>query len=57
MTAPSKLQNARKYYEFHEQNRHTTIECRKLKKSLRELADKGQIDRFLKTGPRFLHRE
>ncbi|KAJ8441486.1 hypothetical protein Cgig2_011163 [Carnegiea gigantea] len=30
---------------------HTTTECRKLKKALHELADKGQIDRFLKRGP------
>ncbi|KAJ8434530.1 hypothetical protein Cgig2_030153 [Carnegiea gigantea] len=36
---------------------HTTIECRELKKALHELADKGQIDRFLKRGPRFLRQE
>ncbi|KAJ8453378.1 hypothetical protein Cgig2_008262 [Carnegiea gigantea] len=29
----------------------TTTECRELKKALHELADKGQIDRFLKRGP------
>jgi len=44
MTAPPKLKNARKYYEFHEQSGHTTTECRELKKALHELADKGQMD-------------
>ncbi|KAJ8431790.1 hypothetical protein Cgig2_027958 [Carnegiea gigantea] len=29
---------------------HSTIECRELKKALHELANKGQIDRFLKRG-------
>ncbi|KAJ8435554.1 hypothetical protein Cgig2_015409 [Carnegiea gigantea] len=57
MTAPPKLQNAQKYCEFHEQNGHTTIECRELKKALYVLADKGEIDRFLKRGSRFLRRE
>ncbi|KAJ8447013.1 hypothetical protein Cgig2_033582 [Carnegiea gigantea] len=41
----------------HTRNEHTTIECWELQKSLRELADKGQIHRFLKKGPRFLRRE
>ncbi|KAJ8431110.1 LOW QUALITY PROTEIN: hypothetical protein Cgig2_015678 [Carnegiea gigantea] len=41
----------------HWQNRHTTTDCRELKKALHELADKGQIDRFLKRGLRFLRRE
>ncbi|KAJ8438965.1 hypothetical protein Cgig2_018876 [Carnegiea gigantea] len=57
MTAPPKPQNARKYYEFCEQSRHTTTKCQELKKVLHELADKGQIDRFLKRGPRFLRWE
>ncbi|KAJ8420507.1 LOW QUALITY PROTEIN: hypothetical protein Cgig2_015271 [Carnegiea gigantea] len=57
MTAPPKPQNAQKYYEFHEQSGHTTTEYRELKKALHELADKGQIDRFLRKGPRFLRRE
>ncbi|KAJ8436715.1 hypothetical protein Cgig2_027386 [Carnegiea gigantea] len=57
MTAPSTPHNAQKYYEFHEQNRHTRAECRELKKALHKLADKGQIDRFLKKGPCFLRRE
>jgi len=57
MTAPLKPHNARKYCEFHEQSGHTTTECRKLKKALQELADKGQIDRFLKKGPHLLRGE
>ncbi|KAJ8444056.1 hypothetical protein Cgig2_030913 [Carnegiea gigantea] len=48
MTAAPKPQNVQKYYEFHEQNMHTTAECRELRKTLHELANKGQIDRFLK---------
>ncbi|KAJ8434743.1 LOW QUALITY PROTEIN: hypothetical protein Cgig2_001946 [Carnegiea gigantea] len=43
--------------EFHEQSRHSTTECRALKKALHELADKGQINLFLNRGPRFLRRE
>ncbi|KAJ8428871.1 hypothetical protein Cgig2_010813 [Carnegiea gigantea] len=57
IVAPLKLQNARKYCEFYGQNGHTTTECRELKKALHELVDKGQIDQFLKRGPRFLRRE
>ncbi|KAJ8448915.1 hypothetical protein Cgig2_030771 [Carnegiea gigantea] len=49
MTAPTMPQNARKYYEFHEQSGHTTTECQELKKALHELADKER--------PRFLRRE
>ena len=44
MTAPLKPQIARKCCEFHEHSKHTTFECRELKKALHELADKGQID-------------
>ncbi|KAJ8433504.1 hypothetical protein Cgig2_018038 [Carnegiea gigantea] len=57
MSSAPKPHNARKYCEFHEQNRHTTAECRKLRKPLHELANKGQIDQFLKRGPRFLRKE
>ncbi|KAJ8435422.1 LOW QUALITY PROTEIN: hypothetical protein Cgig2_001074 [Carnegiea gigantea] len=57
MTAPPRPQNAQKYCELHEQNGHTTTKCRELKKALHELADKGQIDQFLKRGPRFLRQE
>ncbi|KAJ8432296.1 hypothetical protein Cgig2_019225 [Carnegiea gigantea] len=39
-----KPHNPRKYYEFHEQNEHTTTECRELMKALHKLANKGQID-------------
>ncbi|KAJ8438678.1 hypothetical protein Cgig2_011861 [Carnegiea gigantea] len=52
MTSVPKPQNAQKYCEFHEQNGHMITECRELRKALHELADKGQIDRFLKRGPR-----
>ncbi|KAJ8435397.1 hypothetical protein Cgig2_009648 [Carnegiea gigantea] len=57
MTAPPRPQSDQKYCEFHEQSGHTTTECRELKKAIHELADKGQIDRFLKRGPRFLRQE
>ncbi|KAJ8444452.1 hypothetical protein Cgig2_005974 [Carnegiea gigantea] len=57
MTTPLRPQNAWKYCEFHEQSGHTTTECRELKKALYKLADNGQIDRFLKRGPRFIRRE
>ncbi|KAJ8433469.1 hypothetical protein Cgig2_020641 [Carnegiea gigantea] len=57
MTATPKPHNARKYYEFHEQNGHMTAECRELRKALHELPNKGQIDRFLKRGLRFLREE
>ncbi|KAJ8429915.1 hypothetical protein Cgig2_025345 [Carnegiea gigantea] len=57
MISAPKPHNARKYCEFHEQNGHTTTECRELRKDLHELTDKGQIDRFLKRGPRFLRKE
>ena len=57
MTMAPRPQNARKYCEFHEQSGHTTTECRELKKALHELADKGQIDRFLRKGPRLLRKE
>ncbi|KAJ8443574.1 LOW QUALITY PROTEIN: hypothetical protein Cgig2_020661 [Carnegiea gigantea] len=46
-TAP-KPRNTQKYCEFHEQNGHTTIECRESRKGLHELANKGKIDHFLK---------
>ncbi|KAJ8432948.1 hypothetical protein Cgig2_020578 [Carnegiea gigantea] len=42
---------------FHEQNGHTIVECRELRKALHQLADKGQINRFLKWGPRFLRND
>jgi len=57
MTMPLKPQNSRKYCEFYEQSGHTTTKCRELKTALHELTDKGQIDRFLKKGPRFLRQE
>ncbi|KAJ8435859.1 LOW QUALITY PROTEIN: hypothetical protein Cgig2_028567 [Carnegiea gigantea] len=52
MTSAPKCHNARKYYEFHKQNRDTTAECRELRKALHEL-----IDRFLKRQLRFLRKE
>ncbi|KAJ8428580.1 hypothetical protein Cgig2_031374 [Carnegiea gigantea] len=57
MTSASKPYNAQKYCEFYEQKVPTTAECRKLRKALHELADRGQIDLFLKRGPRFLREE
>jgi len=57
MISALKPHNTRKYCEFHEQNEHMTVECWELRKDLHELTDKGQIDRFLKRGPRFLQKE
>ncbi|KAJ8426121.1 hypothetical protein Cgig2_005766 [Carnegiea gigantea] len=57
MTTTPKPHNTPKYCEFHEQNGRTTTECRELRKALHQLVDKGQIDRFLKRGPQFLHKE
>ncbi|KAJ8435660.1 hypothetical protein Cgig2_015665 [Carnegiea gigantea] len=50
MVSWPKPRNASKYYGFHEQNDHTTTECRELKKALHEHIDKGQINRFFKHG-------
>ncbi|KAJ8435892.1 hypothetical protein Cgig2_010925 [Carnegiea gigantea] len=57
MTSALKPHNAWKYCEFHEQNGHTTAECRELRKTLHELVDRGQINHFLKRGPCFLQSE
>jgi len=57
MTTSPKSQNARKYCEFYKQSGYTTVEVRDLTKAFHELADKGQIDHFLKRGRRFLRRE
>jgi len=57
VTTASKPHNAQKYCEFHKQNGHTIAECRELRKALHELTNKGQIDCFLKRGPRFLRKE
>ncbi|KAJ8420186.1 hypothetical protein Cgig2_011983 [Carnegiea gigantea] len=57
MTAVPKPHNARKYREFHEQNRHATDECRELTKALHELAHKRKIDHFFQRGPQSLHKD
>ncbi|KAJ8441072.1 hypothetical protein Cgig2_020363 [Carnegiea gigantea] len=57
MTAAPKPHNARKYCEFHKQNSHTTSEWMELKKTFHELVDKGQIDCFLKRGPRSFRKD
>ncbi|KAJ8439079.1 hypothetical protein Cgig2_009222 [Carnegiea gigantea] len=46
-----KQYNPQKYYEFHKQQGYITAECKELKNTLYELADKGQLDRFLRRGP------
>ncbi|KAJ8422042.1 hypothetical protein Cgig2_001034 [Carnegiea gigantea] len=50
MTTVPKPHNVRRYYEFHARNGHTTNKCKELKQALHELAEKGQIDLFLKRG-------
>ncbi|KAJ8430169.1 LOW QUALITY PROTEIN: hypothetical protein Cgig2_028055 [Carnegiea gigantea] len=52
MTMTPKPNNVQHYCEFHEENMHTTAECRELRKALHEL-----IDHFLKRGSLFLHKE
>ncbi|KAJ8421066.1 hypothetical protein Cgig2_006337 [Carnegiea gigantea] len=54
---PVTQSGSEKYLDRTEASRHTTTECRELKKALHELVDKGQIDRFLKRGPWFIQRE
>ncbi|KAJ8437343.1 hypothetical protein Cgig2_009683 [Carnegiea gigantea] len=45
-----KFRNENKYYKYHEDYRHTTTECYELKKALREFANQGQFNRFLRRG-------
>ena len=45
------------YCEFHEQKGHTTAGYPELKNALHKLTDKGQIDCFLKRGPRALRKQ
>ncbi|KAJ8428825.1 hypothetical protein Cgig2_005890 [Carnegiea gigantea] len=47
---PIKFLNKNKYYDSYEDYRHTTYERRELKKALQELADQGQLNRFLRRG-------
>jgi len=49
---PINLQNRNKYCEYHEDCNHTTSECRELKKALHEMADRGQLNRFVQHGSR-----
>lgn len=49
MIAAPMPHNTQKYYEFHEQNGHTTTKCWELNKALHEVVDRGEIDHFLKT--------
>ena len=57
MISTPKPHNTQKYYEFHKQRGHKTAKYRELRKALYALADKGQINRFLKGCPRFLEEE
>jgi len=45
---PTNFRNKNKYCEYHQDFGHTTSECRELKKALHEMADQGQLNRFLK---------
>jgi len=47
---PINLRNRSKYCDYHEDCGHTTSECRELKKALHEMADRGQLGRFLQHG-------
>ncbi|KAJ8450526.1 LOW QUALITY PROTEIN: hypothetical protein Cgig2_020163 [Carnegiea gigantea] len=46
------VQEQEQYCEYHEDYRQTTFKCRELKKALRELADQGELVRFLRRGRR-----
>ena len=45
----TKFRNKNKYYDYHEDFRHTTFECRKLERGLHELADWAQLNYSLKS--------
>ncbi|KAJ8426528.1 LOW QUALITY PROTEIN: hypothetical protein Cgig2_022535 [Carnegiea gigantea] len=45
---PAKFKNKNKFY--HEDNGHTTSECYELNGALHELANQGQLNRFLRRG-------
>ncbi|KAJ8451885.1 LOW QUALITY PROTEIN: hypothetical protein Cgig2_007368 [Carnegiea gigantea] len=45
---PAKFKNKNKYCEYYEDYGHTMSECRELKRPLHELADEGQLNRFLR---------
>ena len=47
---PAKFRNNNKYCEYYEHHEHTTVKCLELKKGLYELADRGQLNRFLEKG-------
>ena len=47
---PTKFRSENKYYEYHENFMHTTSKFREVKKALNELADRGQLNCFLKQG-------
>ncbi|KAJ8440006.1 hypothetical protein Cgig2_022688 [Carnegiea gigantea] len=47
---PPKFRNKNKYCKYYEDHRHTTVDYSELKKALHELADQGQLNRFLKKG-------
>jgi len=47
---PINLRNRNKYCEYHEDCGHTTSECRELKKALYEMANRGQLNRFVQHG-------
>ena len=48
----SKFRKKNKHYDYHEDFRHTTFECRELKKALHKLSDRGQLNCSLKSRKR-----
>ncbi|GJW53640.1 hypothetical protein Tco_0097725 [Tanacetum coccineum] len=47
MTTLVEKRNARKFYEFHEEVRHTTDECMQLKRKIKEMLKAGKLSHLI----------
>ena len=48
LSSSSKQRDPKKYYHFHKDHRHYTDECRDLKEQIRELIQRGKLQKFVK---------